>query len=1398
MLRNSNSHLVARSEANGNVNWVHPEGQCKGAQQEQKEEGCHWRLVSLELVGLHKGTVFVALVNQAAQATELFWIDLGTGVVQQQERAPFAAIGIPLPLADLMTSRLSFYMVNECSGSVEGFVPVPLAPPTGETVEMEVQLTWSVNFAAEKQTILTVAASMQRSLRQVPVFVHADVSVGYKHIDPNLLAVVTAEEGVGGALVLHLLNGVSGQLVHQQVLFSGASKPLTVAVCEDSVYVHFWNIFDARFELLVVSLTENRPDPGPLGLIFPSSRRSPHKSGFSLGMPSGEARNYILPSSVSALGITATAQGITPKALVLASASTQQIYLLSTRLASAKRPLPAVPGGVPSDAAAAGGIPDGMIGYTPILPLNPADSLTYGRTVAHVRGVHSEPSERESSSLVFAFGMDLFFSPVQPAGNPMEGVAGISEHHQRQVQEDLATSGGSSSTRGGASPIHMLPPVAEATTTTDAEVLVSTPLEETELCVKDAYYRLPPKDGGAVWSALKRCYAWVCCNGSRKDRAASVPQSKDFLSESGYELPTASYGDVKTAPASGSDMRSSGTCRPCSGGLHKREGKLVLSGISCRFPPHQVTAILGGSGAGKSTLLSLLAGRLKPDLSFAKERKAAQLEVQSRGGAGAPHQGEGSAGAEGARNGGSGSGAAAAPTVLTLAEDLELAEAEAEVLLLNGVKAPKGWRRLVGFCLQQDLLLLQQLTVEQTLLLEAKLRLGKVLNKHQRKQRVEKVIQMMNLEKCRHTIVGSPFSRGLSGGERRRLSVACELLLPKPLLQLDEPTSGLDAPAAAHLLRLLQQVARENGTAVICTIHQPSPQLFLSFDRVMFLAEGRVVFAGAPQQLRAYEAALFGMPVEENRALLAAPPDAVGVAFDGGDMHFSEVDAAAAREAASPTRPDCCVAEHFLAVACGVGVPFTTNILVAHLKRLLLVVKQQRSSQQGASGVAASQHNNNVGCIKSLEFARGDDLIRGIEAVLQQVEGQRQHGEQHAALRGEAEQKREHAENMSRLLDVIFRVYRHPTAFTLRDDFQTIAAASLRVSTDVDEAAGARENSPEGASREIDISAAKTTAALGEESNLEDAVATGSNSPTRLTAAVPTLQQVAVHPACSCSEDGGAVANFSSKNASVTRRHQALVAATAAVRAASSPLLQFEVLLQRHLMSEFRGTAFATDVGQAVLLGIIIGSIYSKRMANYTTEALHDRIALLYFVCEYHLFNPAFTALSAFPAIRAAAAAGSSSKLFGTSLWLCLLLVSVLASSIGQLVATAAGSDYRVGALLLAVTLITLVLVGGFHAALPSMPLWIRWLAYVSPVSYVIPNLLHITIGDRYITCSSSLTGLGGDMGCTGQGLTAADIASNISIGLPVVVNVFVLLLFVLLVKSVTLVLLKGRLQIQN
>ncbi|KAK4581902.1 hypothetical protein RGQ29_025170 [Quercus rubra] len=223
--------------------------------------------------------------------------------------------------------------------------------------------------------------------------------------------------------------------------------------------------------------------------------------------------------------------------------------------------------------------------------------------------------------------------------------------------------------------------------------------------------------------------------------------------------------------------------------MRTSEEKDILNGITGSVNPGEVLALMGPSGSGKTTLLNLLGGRL--------------IQPTVRGS-----------------------------------------------ITYNDHPYSKFLKSRIGFVTQDDVLF-PHLTVKETLTYAALLRLPKTLTKEQKEKRAIDVIHELGLERCQDTMIGGSFVRGVSGGERKRVSIGNEIIINPSLLFLDEPTSGLDSTTAMRTVQLLQDIA-EAGKTVVTTIHQPSSRLFHKFDKLILLGKGSLLYFGKASEATVY------------------------------------------------------------------------------------------------------------------------------------------------------------------------------------------------------------------------------------------------------------------------------------------------------------------------------------------------------------------------------------------------------------------------------------------------------------------------------------------------------------------------------------------------------------------
>lgn len=165
-------------------------------------------------------------------------------------------------------------------------------------------------------------------------------------------------------------------------------------------------------------------------------------------------------------------------------------------------------------------------------------------------------------------------------------------------------------------------------------------------------------------------------------------------------------------------------------------------------------------------------------------------------------------------------------------------------IMINGQeRSISEFRKLSAYIMQDDNLQ-PLLTVQEAMHIAVDLKLG--LNYHEKSQKIDEILVAMGLDESRYTLTGE-----LSGGQRKKLAIALELINNPPIMFLDEPTSGLDSTSSKQCIALLKQLAQE-GRTIICTIHQPSAILFNMLDHLYVIAEGNCVYTGSTHNLVPY------------------------------------------------------------------------------------------------------------------------------------------------------------------------------------------------------------------------------------------------------------------------------------------------------------------------------------------------------------------------------------------------------------------------------------------------------------------------------------------------------------------------------------------------------------------
>jgi ABC-type multidrug transport system ATPase subunit len=179
------------------------------------------------------------------------------------------------------------------------------------------------------------------------------------------------------------------------------------------------------------------------------------------------------------------------------------------------------------------------------------------------------------------------------------------------------------------------------------------------------------------------------------------------------------------------------------------------------------------------------------------------------------------------------------------------AEILGEVMINNERASLTAVRNLSSFVEQEDALI-GSLTVKETISFAARLALPPSVSKKERVQRVDDLLDAFGIQGQANTLVGTPIRKGISGGQKRRLSVASQLIADPRILFLDEPTSGLDSAASFEVMNYIKRVAVQHRLIVVASIHQPSTATFALFDQLMLLSGGKTCYFGPRAGIQSY------------------------------------------------------------------------------------------------------------------------------------------------------------------------------------------------------------------------------------------------------------------------------------------------------------------------------------------------------------------------------------------------------------------------------------------------------------------------------------------------------------------------------------------------------------------
>ncbi|KAK9142696.1 hypothetical protein Syun_012096 [Stephania yunnanensis] len=274
---------------------------------------------------------------------------------------------------------------------------------------------WSIVFPSESEKIIAATTRKLNEIVHTQAKVLADQDVMYKYISQNLLFVATvapkAAGEIGSAnpeeswLVAYLIDSITGRILHR-VTHPACQGPVHAVFSENWVVYHYFNLRAHRYEMSVIEIyDQSRSDnKDVLKLMIGKHNLTSPVSAYSRPEVIVKSQSYFFTHSVKAIAVSLTAKGITSKQLLIGTIG-DQVLALDKRYVDPRRSI----NPTPSEKE------EGIMPLTDSLPIIPQSYVTHSLQVEGLRGILSVPAKLESTSLLFAYGVDLFFTRIAPS-----------------------------------------------------------------------------------------------------------------------------------------------------------------------------------------------------------------------------------------------------------------------------------------------------------------------------------------------------------------------------------------------------------------------------------------------------------------------------------------------------------------------------------------------------------------------------------------------------------------------------------------------------------------------------------------------------------------------------------------------------------------------------------------------------------------------------------------------------------------------------------------------------------------------------------------------------------------------------------------------------------------------
>ncbi|KAL5729138.1 hypothetical protein ACHQM5_002128 [Ranunculus cassubicifolius] len=316
---------------------------------------------------------------------------------------------------ELEHTNMYWYSIDDKENIIKGYTLQHNCGEDSDNYCFNKKELWSIIFPSESEKIIASATRKSNEVVHAQAKVVADHDVLYKYVSKNVVFVATVSPKAAGEigsatpeearLVVYLIDTITGRILHRLTHY-GAQGPVHAVFSENWVVYHYFNLRAHRYEMSVIEIyDQSRADNKDVWkLILGKHNLTSPLSSYSRPEVVIKSQSYFFTHSLRTMAVTSTAKGITSKQLLLGTIG-DQVLALDKRFVDPRRSIDPTPAEKE----------EGIIPLTDALPIIPQSYITHSIQVEGLRRIVTIPAKLESPSLVFAYGVDLFFTRIAPS-----------------------------------------------------------------------------------------------------------------------------------------------------------------------------------------------------------------------------------------------------------------------------------------------------------------------------------------------------------------------------------------------------------------------------------------------------------------------------------------------------------------------------------------------------------------------------------------------------------------------------------------------------------------------------------------------------------------------------------------------------------------------------------------------------------------------------------------------------------------------------------------------------------------------------------------------------------------------------------------------------------------------